>query len=183
MEGVTVFSGKSGIIQVTEKLVIKDFLEVMKAFPPGKSFESVPFMVGDTPVTIEVYPNGDERKYKGHVSIFLRNKSNEDINVKCQFITDVDTDEFDYEDTMEANGEFGIHKFLTHAQCEEAFKDKDFVVTAKVEFPGENVMLIGKQQSGPASKKQKFNVWETVFKNMERTDFVLAFDGEEVPFD
>ena len=44
-------------------------------------------------------------------------------------------------------------------------------------------MLIGKQQSGPASKKQKFNVWETVYKNMERTDFVLAFDGEEVTFD
>ena len=177
MEGVTVFSGKSGIIQVTEKLVIKDFLEVMRAFPPGKSFESVPFMVGDTPVTIEVYPNGDVNKYKGHVSIFLRNKSNEDINVKCQFITDVQTDEFDYETHV------GFHTFLTHAQCEEAFKDKDFVVTAKVEFPGENVMLIGKQQSGPAFKKRKFNVWENVYKNMERTDFVLAFDCEEVPFD
>ena len=131
MEGVTVFSGKSGIIQVTEKLVIKSFLEVMKAFPPGKSFESVPFMVGETPVTIEVYPNGYDKKYKGHVSIFLRNKSNEDINVKCQFITDVQTGELDYEDTVEANGEFGIRNFLTHAQCEEAFKDKDFVVTAK----------------------------------------------------
>ena len=108
--------------------------------------------------------------------------SNEDFNVKCQFITDVDTDEFDYEDTMEANREFGIHKFLTHAQCEEAYEDKDLVVTAKVEFPGENVMLIGKQQSGPASKKQKFNVWENVYKNMERTDYVLAFDGEEVRY-
>ena len=74
MEGVTVFSGKSGIIQVTEKLVIKDFLEVIKAFPPGKSFESVPFMVGETPVTIVVYPNGDDKKCKGHVSINLRNK-------------------------------------------------------------------------------------------------------------
>ena len=183
MEGVTVFSGKSGIIQVTEKLVIKDFLEVMKAFPPGKSFESVPFMVGETPMTIEVYPNGYDKKYKGHVSIFLRNKSNEDINVKCQFITDVKTDEFDYEDTVEGHSGFGFHKFLTHAQCEEGFKDKDFVVTAKVEFPGENVMLIGKQKSAPAFKKRKFNVLENVYKNMERTDFVLAFDGEEVPFD
>ena len=182
MEGVTVFSGKSGIIQVTEKLVIKDFLEVIKAFPPGKSFESVPFMVGETPMTIEVYPNGDDKmEYKGHVAIFLRNKSDKDINVKCQFITDVETRELDY-DTVKANGEFGFFKFLTHYQCKEAFKDKDFVVTAKVEIAGENVMIIGKQKSGPAPKKRKFNVLENVYKNMKRTDYVLAFDGEEVRY-
>ena len=32
---------------------------------------------------------------------------------------------------------------LTHEQCAEAFKDKDFVVTAKVEIPGEPFKIVG----------------------------------------
>ena len=181
MEDVTVFSGKSGIIQKTGKLVIKDFLEVMRAFPPGKSFESVPFMVGDTPMTIEVFPNGSDAFYTGCVSIFLNNKSDDEVSVKCQYITDVLSDEFHYEYPLQANGNEGIFEFLTHAECEEAFKDKDFVVTAKVEIPGENVMLYGKQ-SPPAYKKRKFNVWEGVYEKMQNTDFALVFDGKKVVF-
>ena len=183
MEDITVFSGKSGIIQKTGKLVIKDFLEVMHAFPPGKSFESVPFMVGDTPMTIEVFPNGFDDDYSEYVSIFLNNKSNQRVSVKCQFITDLATLEFDYEDYVGANDREGFCTFLTYAQCEEAYKDKDFVVTAKVEIPGENVMLFGKQSEAPASKKPKFNIWEDVHEKMQNPDFTLVFDGKKVPFD
>ena len=182
MEGVTLFSGKSGIIQKTEKLVIKDFPDVMSAYPPGKSVESDPFMVGDTSMSILVYPNGDRACNRGHVSIYLKNKSNQDISVKCQIITDVKNKELNYEDTVEANYWFGFPDFLTHAECEEAFKDKDFVVTAKVEMAGEMVKIVG-SNSASAPKKTKFNVLENVYKRMERTDFMLVFDGEEeVPY-
>ena len=182
MEGVTVFSGKSGIIQKTEKLVIKDFLDVMTAYPPGKSVESDPFMAGDTPLSILVFLNGDSDDNRGHVSIFLYNKSNQDINVKCKFITDVKTEELNYEDTVEANDYFGFPDLLTHAECEEAYKDKDFVVTAKVEISGEMVKIVG-SSSASAPKKRKFNVMENVYKKMDRSDFKLVFDGEEVTND
>ena len=49
----------------------------MKAFPPGKSFESDPFMVGDTSMAIEVFPNGSCDENKGNVGIFLVNKLNQ----------------------------------------------------------------------------------------------------------
>ena len=182
MEGVTVFSGKSGILQKTEKLVIKDFLDVMSAYQPGKSVESDPFMVGDTSMTIRVYPNGNIDENRGHVSIYLNNNSNRDINVKCEFITDVETAELTYEDTVKANKCFGFPELLTHAECEEAYKDKDFVVTAKVEISGEMVKIVG-ANSAAAPKKRKFNVFENVYKKMERTDFMLVFDGEEVAYD
>ena len=44
---------------------------------------------------------------------------------------------------MEAGSRSGIDKFLTHAQCTEAFKDRDFVVEAKLEIPGEVTKLVG----------------------------------------
>ena len=57
--------------------------------------------------------------------------------------------------------------------------DRDFILTARVEIAGEMVKLFGSNLSS-ASKKRKFNVFEDVYKRMDRTDFTLVFDGEEV---
>ena len=81
---------------------------------------------------------------------------------------------------MKAKAIRGQDKFATHAICTEAYQEKDFVVTAKVEAPGQNVKVIGKQSAAP-SKKRKFNVLENVYTKMQRTDFTLVFYGEEVP--
>ena len=75
--------------------------------------------------------------------------------------------------------------FLTHprqiAQCAEAYKDKDFVVEAKLEIPaGEVTNIVGKQ-SAAVAKKRKLNVLENVYKKMSGADFTLVFEGEEVP--
>ena len=178
MEHTTVVDAKSGIIQVTERLVIKNFVEVMAGFESGRFIESEPFNLGDTPMAVRVYPNGRTEEERGNVSVFLWNKSDADINVKCQFITEVASKEFDYKKTVKAGNGFGFGDFLPHAECAEAFKDKDFIVTAKVEIPGEPVKIAGIES---AAKKQKFNVWETVYKKMEETDFTLVFGDEEVP--
>ena len=175
----TVVDARSGIIQVTEELVIKNFVEVMAGFKPGMKIESDPFNVGDTPMAIEVFLNGTNEDEKGFVGVLLRNNGNADIRVVCEFITEVKTGGFDYSETVTAENCFGISKFLTHAQCAEAFKDKDFIVTAKVEIPGEPVKLAGIESADP--KKQKFNVLEEVYNRMEESDFALVFDGEEVP--
>ena len=150
----TVVDARSGIIQVTEELVIKNFVEVMAGFKPGMKIESDPFNVGDTPMAIEVFLNGANEDEKGFVGVFLRNNGNADIRVVCEFITEVKTGGFDYSETVPAEKGFGISKFLSHAECAEAFKDKDFIVTAKVEIPCEPVKLAG-IESGPAPKKQK----------------------------
>ena len=47
-----------------------------------------------------------------------------------QLTTDLDTMDFDYTETVKAKGGDGLTKFLTHADCFNAFKDKDFVVEA-----------------------------------------------------
>ena len=183
MENTTIVAGKSGVIEAEARLVIKDFVEVIARFKPGKNIESDQFMIGDTPMLIEVFPNGEEDEDKGHVSIFLRNEGEEDISVKGELITDLETLDIDYTVTLEEDTKWGNDRLLTHAQCAEAYKDKDFVVTAKLETDGDEVVKIFGRQSDAASapKKRKFNVWENVHDKMVRADFTLVFEGEEVP--
>ena len=90
MENTTIVAGKSGVIEATAKLVIKDFVEVMAGLKPGVCIESDSFMLGDTPLEILVYPNGDEQDCKGHVGVFLRNQGNDEFGVKGQLSTDLD---------------------------------------------------------------------------------------------
>ena len=71
MKYTTVVDAKSGIIQVTAELVIKNFVEVMAGFKPGRSIVSDPFNVGDTPMAIKVYLNGRNEDGKGNVGVFL----------------------------------------------------------------------------------------------------------------
>ena len=66
----------------------------------------------------------------------------------------------------------GASTFLTHAECTEAYKDKDFVVTAKLELPGEPVKVVGSHSSN--APKKKFSVSENLYKRMQKPDFTLA---------
>ena len=181
MENTTIVAGKSGIIEATAKLVIKDFVEVMSRVRVGKCIESDLFWLGDTPMSIEVFPNGDRDEDKGHVSLFLSNKGNyDDISVKGELVTDLKTMDIEYKDVLEAKDSWGNTRFLTHTQCADAYKDKDFIVEAKLEILGEVTKIAGKQ-SAAASKKRKLSILEKVYNKMARTDFILVFEGEEVP--
>ena len=122
MENHTIYA-KSSDVQVTAKLTIKDFVEVMKTSQPGKSYSSDTFMVGEIPMAIEIYPNGSDEVEKGEVATFLSNHSDVDLDmVKIQFVTEIKT--MIYEDEMEADSLRGALN-LSHAECTEAYKDKD----------------------------------------------------------
>ena len=184
MESTTVVDANSRIIQVAGKLVIKNLVGVMAGFQTGENIESDTFMLGDAPLIIRVYPNGIREEVKGFVSVYLYNPGDAQINVKCQLITDVEKREFGYDVPLTAKGGGnpgrGYSKFLSHAACAEAYKDKDFVVTAKVEMPGKVARIVG-GQSGADPKKPRFNVLESVYEKMEDTNFTLIFEGKEVP--
>ena len=178
MANTTVVDGRSGVIEATAKLVIKNFVDVMAGFKPGMCIESDQFMLGDTPLSIMVYPNGDSHYFKGHVGLYLHNNGDDVIRAKGQLITDLNTMNFEYTEFVEAKACWGIGKFLTHAQCADAYKNKDFVVEAKLEIPGEVTKIAGSQS---AAAPKKFNVLEKVYNKMAKTDFILIFEGEEVP--
>ena len=123
----------------------------MEGFKPKMHIESEQFRIGDVPLSIEISPNGVDDSCKGFVSVFLMNKGDVDISVKCELITDLITKEITYKDSIKAGSGCGWEDFLTHAQCAEAYKDKDFVLTAKVEMPGQPTIILG-PDSSPAPK-------------------------------
>ena len=179
MENVTVYAKSAGA-KATAKLVIKDFLDVIKACKPGKGYPSEVFMVGDTPMAINLYPGGGYAENKGYVSISVQNKGDAAVRVKIKFTTDVVSPR-DTESTIEPNSTWGYTKFMTNARCAEVYKDKDFIVTVNVEkIPDVDLEILGKKSSEDPPPK-KLCVWENVYTNMERTDFTLVFDGHEVP--
>ena len=62
----TVYAKAPGV-KATAELVIQDFIEVMTTTKPRRDYASDNFMVGATPMTIDVYPNGYKEEQKGYV--------------------------------------------------------------------------------------------------------------------
>ena len=173
MENVTVYTKSNGV-QATAKLVIKDFVELMSSSKPKDCYPSDTFMVRDTPMVLNVYPNGNNDQSKGNVSIFLKTQGA--ITVKCKITTDVHS--WDFECTIEPNQSYGSWRFMSHVQCANVYQDKDFVVTADVHIPYVDLEVLGKK---PSDDPKEFSVWEKVYTNMERADFTFVVDGVEIP--
>ena len=144
MENLTVYDAASGGIRATGKMAIKNLVEVMSLYKPEQDFTSDTFNVGDNPMAILVFPNGATEKERGYVSIALWNGGDADITVKATLATDAFTWDRNQEEFVgEAGGGIGLKRFLSHAECTDAYKDKDFVVTAKVEISGEMAKIVG----------------------------------------
>ena len=60
----------------------------------------------------------------------------------------------------------------------EEYQGKAFVVNAEVSSPGLEWKVLETKSLSPGPKA--FSVWEKVFTNMEKSDFTLVFDGQEV---
>ena len=64
---------------------IEDFKKKMKTWPSDKFIMSESFIVGSAtgvvPLSLNIYPNGDEAEHEGNVSVYVMNDSNEKIQV------------------------------------------------------------------------------------------------------
>jgi len=181
MENVTVIA-RSPKTEVSATLIIKDFLEEL-ARPSGEFLESHDFMVKETPMRLRVYPNGCEpysssALYRGYVFAGLMNMGNGSVKVKYQFSTDIKTSLM-VERTL-VNGGGVVLDFLTHAECQEFFKERDFVLKIQVEMEGERVKMAGEVPASRQLKSIYQEIGEKAFQGMEWADFILEFEGEEV---
>ena len=122
-------------------------------------------------MSLRVYPNGFNEDHEGSIYGCLINKGDTAVSLKGKLIASENTEEFDYEKLEPEGGLISI--VFPHVDYIEAYKEKDFVLTAKLEAIGEPVKVVG-NNSAAASKKRKFNVLENVYKKMQRTDFTLA---------
>ena len=178
MANVTVIA-RSPKTEVSATLIIEDFLEEL-ARPSGEFLESHDFMVKAAPMRLRVHPNGSQQAHRGHVTADLVYLGKTAVKVKYQLSTDTKTSEM-LERTLAANQGCGVARFLTHAECLDHYKERDFVLKVKVEMEGEKVKMVGE---APASRQPKSLcqvIGEKAYQRMEWTDFVLEFEGEDVP--
>ena len=68
---------------------IKKFHAKMQKWDPGKKVELNPFPYKDNLFSLLVYPNGDDEKNRGFVSLFLKNEGKEKIKVDCELKLDM----------------------------------------------------------------------------------------------
>ena len=173
-ENLTVFA-KTSAVQATAKLVIKDFVEVMTTSKPGEKYNSDTFMVGDIPMAISVNPNGSNKEKKGNVGVFLCNESDADVTAKCHLITDAKTKTFHRE--VRAKNTWGFGDFLSHDECTDFYKEREFAVTANVEIPGKGLKIVGKETE---TLPKKNCVCKNLYEKMERSDFSIICNGVEI---
>ena len=175
MENVTVFV-RAPKTEVQATLIIKGFAEEM-AIKPGEHFVSDEFLVKEVPMWLRVYPNGVNEE--GFVSVYLRSRNSWNFfPFKYRFVTDVKTTEM-VESHVSAS-DLSHDRFLSHAECREHYKQRDFVLKVEVEVEGEKVKILGKGAATMQRKPIGQEVTEAAFQRKAWTDFTLEFGGEEV---
>ena len=85
MPGVTdEYKLKISETKVKYFLRILDFGSKMKTWRIGKEVHSLPFLVGESEFQLHVYPNGIDGESRGHVSVFLHNRSDSKVQVEFE---------------------------------------------------------------------------------------------------
>ena len=182
VEHVTVYA-RSPQLKVTEKIVIKDFLKELELFAEGEKFCSKTFMLGKTPLRIDIYPNG---RYwgdgGGELCMYLCNKSDEDVRVQFEAVADIFQPGIFTAVNLGADDGFPLGRDVSHEECIETYKDKkDFVLTVNVEIPGEGLMKMMGNEDAIAPKKYCAELCKNLHDKMMDTNFTLIFQGAEVP--
>ena len=178
MENVTIV-GRSPKVEVKAQLVIKDFLEEILCCKPGQCRVSDPFLVGDASMVLKVYPNGFKEKSKGHVSVILFNESDSDVSMRYQATTLAKTTETQNV-VVPGNKGKGWEELLSHGECQRLYKGKDFAVSLKMEIPGREMKILGRNVSGETQNQGCRKVWQKMFNKMQKSDFTLVFNGQPV---
>eukprot|EP00092_Neocalanus_flemingeri_P053179 GFUD01062417.1.p1 GENE.GFUD01062417.1~~GFUD01062417.1.p1 ORF type:complete len:250 (+),score=51.75 GFUD01062417.1:124-873(+) len=85
----------------------------MKSWRIGRDVHSLPILVGETEFEIEIYPNGINKKDRGHVSVYLRNKS--DWKVKLEMEVEVGNKKTRATFDIQSKESWGWPTFYDHA--------------------------------------------------------------------
>ena len=94
---------------------IKKFHAKMQKWDPGKKVELNPFPYEDNLFSLLVYPNGDDEKNRGFVSVFLKNEGQEKLKVDCEL--KLDTKSVRLLSTIQPDIGQGYPKFYPHNIC------------------------------------------------------------------
>ena len=95
---------------------IRDFHHKMKNWSPTTSIQSRAFKVQDVDLYLEIFPNGKVEGVKGHVSVYLFNKTSKQVYVHSLFQIGSRGKKEDEQGCLEPGLGRGWIKFCNHAK-------------------------------------------------------------------
>ena len=135
---------------------IKNFKKKMKSLKPGCSIYSKEFHVQESRFLIDIYPNGNSHDEKGHVSVYLTNRSDGRVKARCNFtVGDYNLELGDhyyqaYDSDDESDASWGIGTFVSHVRCNKRdllTPDGTFTLEADIEVLEQEVTGYSKDPS------------------------------------
>ena len=95
---------------------IFDFVCKMHQWRVGREVRSQPFYIGESEFSLNIYPNGNEKDSKGHISVFLVNRNNWDV--KVNFEVKVGSEKMESIFQIDSNSSWGWSKYCEHEDVE-----------------------------------------------------------------
>jgi len=169
--------------------VIEQFEREMKICKNGDQMISKPFCLQKikgndgsgnktNQFTIVVCPNGQNRESAEHISIYLRNMTDNDKTVDCEL--KVGNRICTFRDTIiKAKSSWGGPKFIKHEEVNDFLDEGSLVVTAAVTMVGD-VEIVEGLEDKCRELSPVTNVTRVIFERMENTDFVISCEGVEI---
>jgi len=71
--------------EIKYRMKIFGFAKKLRTWAPGREVWSQTFQVGDSRFSLEIFPNGSEKKNKGNISVGLRNRNDWDVSAEMNF--------------------------------------------------------------------------------------------------
>ena len=120
---------------LTATVKIEDFKKKMKTWPSDKFIMSESFIVGSAtgvvPLSLNIYPNGDEAEHEGNVSVYVMNDSNEKIQVNYTLKMKGNKVRQSEVDLKPEEG-YGTYSLYCHKGVENLGSDEDTIISCTI---------------------------------------------------
>ena len=117
----------------TYTVQIRNFHHKMKNWSPTTSIRTKTFKVQDVDLYLKIFPNGKGDDVKGHVSVYLFNKTSKQVYVHYIFYIGIQGKMEDKKGCLNPGASRGWMKFCNHVRAFPIYKpDHDLNITCKI---------------------------------------------------
>jgi len=119
--------------ELTYNIRILDFKRKVDQWGTGREF----FYIGESEFSLNIYPKGNERDSRGHISVFLVNRNNWDVKAKAK--VNFGSKKIENIFQMDSNSSWGWPKFCEHKDLEYDENTPNLTLSANITLFWEEV--------------------------------------------
>ena len=169
MQGTKTYTRTPSIVV---SFVIEDFEKEIRRCEQGKGLTSSPFQLNGKSLHLTVCPNGQKDSLPNHISIFIQNDADEEVNISANVSVGLESSRFESQAIEKRTG-FGWKDFMEHKDLD----GKTFTLTVEVSMTGGQTLVLKPQ----SKSKQQTSITKQIFDDMSNPDFRISCSDEDIP--